>query len=482
MATENLRGSFEGAGQGRRFKSFTASSSGPNRSVQFNMNTLRNRVRDFYRNEPWITKAVKSYKANLIGTGIRPICQVDDEVFHDEIMDLWEDWAEDCDVSGRMNFYMMEALTAVSLMMNGEQFFQIVYVDPTDENPMPIRLKAFEPDLVDHSYNMDPYNNGNRIVSGIELDENERPVAYHLFKEHPGENNADTTRVRIPAERIIHIFEPQRPGQVRGYPSGSAAITRIFSLSSYEDAELERKKMAAMLFAFITSKLPESAEGGEHVFGGVSNEANSAFAAELESGTAQYLEPGEDVKFNEPADVGGSYEAFMKVNLRAIAACFDVSYEQMTGDLTNVNFSSIRAGLNEMQRIYRQTQELVIIPQLCRRVWILFTKESIKNYLVEAKGYGDKPRKYFKAKWIAPGWPYVNPLQEAQANVLEVRAGLESRENVVARKGHDINHLDKQIKADNTRADEYELVFDSDARHTNKSGATQTPIDPDTEE
>ncbi|GFV79781.1 uncharacterized protein TNCV_1726061 [Trichonephila clavipes] len=36
----------------------------------------------------------------------------------------------------------------------------------------------------------------------------------------------------------------------------------------------------------------------------------------LEPGTMQLLDPGEDIKFSEPSDVGGSYEAFMREQRR----------------------------------------------------------------------------------------------------------------------------------------------------------------------
>ena len=133
-----------------------------------------------------------------------------------------------------------------------------------------------------------------------------------------------------------------------------------------------------------------------------------------------------------------------------------------------------------MQRIYRQTQALVIIPQLCRRVWRDFAREAITNFLIPAPDFAVNPRGYLKAKWIAPGWPYVNPLQEAQANIAEVRAGLNSRENVVGSKGFDINELDDQIATDNERADTLGLKFDSDARTTNKSGAVQPDVETNT--
>ena len=72
--------------------------------------------------------------------------------------------------------------------------------------------------------------------------------------------------------------------------------------------------------------------------------------AGLEPGTLQILEPGEDIKFSDPADVGGSYSEFLRTQFRAVAAAIGITYEQLTGDLTGVNYSSIRAGLLEFRR------------------------------------------------------------------------------------------------------------------------------------
>jgi capsid protein len=62
--------------------------------------------------------------------------------------------------------------------------------------------------------------------------------------------------------------------------------------------------------------------------------------AGLEPGTMQFLDPGEDVKFTSPSDVGGNYEAFMHQQLRSIAVGVGLTYEQLTSDLTEVNYSS----------------------------------------------------------------------------------------------------------------------------------------------
>jgi capsid protein len=91
-------------------------------------------------------------------------------------------------------------------------------------------------------------------------------------------------------------------------------LLKIYELDQYDDAQLVRKKTAAMFAAFITGLDPEANILGESE----SNEHGVALSA-LEPGTMQLLNPGEDIKFSEPSDVGGSYEAFMRQHLRAVA-------------------------------------------------------------------------------------------------------------------------------------------------------------------
>ena len=86
-------------------------------------------------------------------------------------------------------------------------------------------------------------------------------------------------------------------------------------LDQYDDAELVRKKTAAMFAGFVTRQSPEDALLGE----GPANGEGVALAG-LEPGTLQILKPGEDIKFSDPADVGGSYAEFLRTQFRAVAS------------------------------------------------------------------------------------------------------------------------------------------------------------------
>jgi lambda family phage portal protein len=292
-------------------------------------------------------------------------------------------------------------------------------------------------------------SNGNRLVGGIELNAQGRRIAYHLHKNYPGDLSfsGDET-VRIPAKEILHIYKPIRPGQIRGEPWLARVLLKLHELDQYDDAELVRKKTAAMFAGFVTRLDPESSMLGE----GAPNEAGQAFAG-LEPGTMQFLEPGEDVRFSQPGDVGGTYEAFMRQQLRSIAVGMGITYEQLTGDLSGVNYSSIRAGLVEFRRRIAMIQHHLMVFQLCRPVWNRWFQLAVLNNQLPLNA---DP----KVKWIPQGFDWVDPLKDIKAQVMSIQNGLKSRAEIVSELGYDVEDIDQEIAADNRRAKDLGLNFE----------------------
>jgi lambda family phage portal protein len=286
--------------------------------------------------------------------------------------------------------------------------------------------------------------------------------------------------VRIDAREVLHLFRPLRPGQIRGEPWLARALVKFNELDQYDDAELVRKKTAAMFAGFVTRQSPEDALLGE----GPADGEGVALAG-LEPGTLQILEPGEDTEFSDPADVGGSYAEFLRVQFRAVAAAMGVTYEQLTGDLSGVNYSSIRAGLLEFRRRCEMLQHSVVVHQLCRPVWAAWMKQAVLAGALQAPGFlrGGAPRRraYLQAKWIPQGWQWVDPEKEFKALLVAMRAGLMSHSEAISAFGYDAEDVDREIAADNRRADALGLVFDSDPRQGPAGGAgAQDKPQPDT--
>ena len=184
---------------------------------------------------------------------------------------------------------------------------------------------------------------------------------------------------------------------------------------------------------------------------GPADENGQAFAG-LEPGTMQFLSPGEDIKFSSPADVGGTYEAFMRQQLRAIAVGMGITYEQLTGDLSNVNYSSIRAGLVEFRRRIAEIQHHLMVFQLCRPVWNKWFEMAVLAHKLPLDVCPD-------VKWIPQGFDWVDPLKDLKAQILAIKNGLKSRAEAVSEQGYDIEDLDREIAQDQARAKKLGLNF-----------------------
>nr|CRH06038.1 Phage portal protein, lambda family [Candidatus Magnetococcus massalia] len=463
---------YEGAASGRRLGNWQPEEAGANALLFRDATLMRARSRDLIRRNAWAANAVDSLVGNLVGTGIKPQSTVEDPQVKAQIQALWLAWTKEADAHGLLGFYGLQALIARAMIEGGEVLVRLRNRDARDGLIVPLQLQVLEPEHLPASDSRD-LPNGHRVRAGIEFDKIGRRVAYHLFREHPGEQPMlfkAGDMARVPGSEVCHIFKPLRPGQLRGEPWMAQALVRLHELDQYDDAELVRKKTAALIAGFITKPDPELGVGGED---GQDPDEHGAVPVTWAPGTMQVLLPGEDVKFSDPADVGGQYGEFIRTQLRAVAVGLGLTYEQLTGDLTGVNYSSIRAGMVEFRRRMEQIQRMVLIHQFCRPVWERWMDQAVLSGALSLPDYAKRRREYQAVKWIPQGWQWVDPQKEFNAVIWAIRAGLLSRSEAVSTYGLDIEEIDREIAADNQRADDLGLVFDSDARRTSRSGVSR---------
>ena len=467
-ATGKTTPTYDGVGGGRRALSWSVGNPGAVAAMLFNQNELRAKSRDLVRRNAWANSALESYVANAIGTGIKPQSMLTDALQREAVQALWRNWTVEADAAGLTDFYGLQAMACRAMLEGGEALIRLRYRRPEDGLSVALQIQVLEPEHLPVQMNLQS-DNGNLIRAGIEFDRLGRRVAYHLYRSHPQDGllapmsgDGGLSTVRVDAAEIIHLFRPLRPGQIRGEPWLARALVKLNELDQYDDAELVRKKTAAMFAGFVTRLSPEDNLMGEGV-----SDSNGVALAGLEPGTMQILEPGEDIKFSQPADVGGSYSEFLRMQFRAVAAAMGVTYEQLTGDLSLVNYSSIRAGLLEFRRRVEALQHGVIVHQLCRPIWQAWMDQAVLEGSLKMPGYSlaAKRRNYQCVKWIPQGWQWVDPLKEADAMKAAIRSGLMSRSEAISANGYDAEDVDREIAADNARADGLGLVFDSDPRH-----------------
>jgi len=113
----------------------------------------------------------------------------------------------------------------------------------------------------------------------------------------------------------------------------ASVLLKMRDLDDYEEAELVRKGIESCFSAIVTTE-----DTGVGLTEGTTD-VNGNRIESLGAGLIQYLKPGQDIQFGAPAN-GGDYGAYTRTQLRAIAAGIGITYEQLTGDLTGVNYSS----------------------------------------------------------------------------------------------------------------------------------------------
>jgi lambda family phage portal protein len=462
---------FSGASNGRRTRDWNPSDAGPNTTVTSALSTLRRRSRHLARNDPYGGSAINKLVSSIIGTGIRPQSRAPDADLAARIDRLWEDWVEETDTAGILDFYAQQALAVRSVCEGGECFVRLRTRRPEDGLTVPLQIQILESELVDAHYNQDLGARGH-IRAGIQFDPIGRRVGYWMFGAHPSDNEfastTDMTRRFVPADEVIHLYRPHRPGQIRGVPVLSGAILRLWGLDKFDDATLMRQEIASSFAGFVTRQPDEEGPDGANPLTGQApddTDGDDVPMVGLEAGTMQELQPGEDVKFSSPPDAGNTYPEFMRQQLLAVSARVGVPYEVLTGDMSNVNDRTLRGILLEFRRQVEQDQQQIGIHQFCRPIRRKFIDLAVLSGALDVSNYRRRRREVARTRWIPQGWKHIHPLQDVQADKEEVRAGFASRTQKVRERGGEAEAVDAENRQDNERAERNGLAYTSDGRY-----------------
>lgn len=447
-AFEMLR-DYEAAKSGRRTANWKATGSSANTEVYGAYTRLRDRSRELVRNNPYAKRAISAIVANMVGTGIQ--CAVKGQPGA-----VWKAWTREADFYGLLDLYGIEALSARSWQESGECLLvrQRVGMSEAGASGVPLKIKVLEADYIDPT-RIGPTPDGNLMVGGVEIDPQGRRVAYWLYQQHPGDSlifRLNLRSVRVPAADVIHLFEMERPGQLRGVPKLSASIMRLRDLDDYQEAMLVKKKIEACFAAFVKTD-----EGNARTIGSSSTteepdeNGNTRRIEAFSPGMIEYLKQGEDVVFGQPSSVAGE-TGYTTEQLHAIAIGAGVTYEQLTGDLSLVNFSSMRAGRQEFKALVEQMRWLTFIPMVCERIWGWFEEAAFQAGRVRTQGY--------MHAWTPPRWEYVNPLDDVKTDKEELAGGLSSLSAKIRARGDDPDEVFDEIAAERKRLKELGITVD----------------------
>jgi len=456
-ALRTILGHYEGASVGRRTKHWRAPATGPNTAIEYSLPTLRARSRDLARNHWAASRGIAVLAHNSVGTGIIPTSNSPEiEAILKEFCDRTA-----CDAMGRSTLYGLQALVLRTVVESGECLVLRERIGAVEMRrsglKIPLKLRVLEPDFLD-TFVDGPMPGGNFAIQGVEFDANGRRVAYHMYTEHPGEaaRFLSVQSQRYPAADVAHVFRSMRPGQARGVPWLAPVMIRLKDYDEYESAQLMRQKIAAAFSVFVRTARGEPPD-----------DAGEAF--QLRPGMVRWLEPGEDVSFANPPGVTG-YADYARVNLRAVAAGLGVTYEALTADYSQVNYSSARMAHLEMMANINDLRNNMLIPQFCH---------PVEAWIKEACELVGIPAEASVWEWTAPRREMLDPSKEVNAMVTAIRAGLTSRQDEIRKLGRDAADVLREIAEDNAVADELGLILDSDPRKVSQQGQAQAEAPPD---
>lgn len=460
VALDNLSLRYEGARISRRTQGWLPQDATPQVILDADLPMLRARSRDLVRNNPYASAGVDIAVSYQVGTGIVPQSQTGDTTLDATANALWEAWSAHADGAGRLNIYGLQGQAARSRIEAGEVLVMLRPMAAAEARrigtPVPLSVHVMEADHLDALPGIGARDDD--VIQGVRVDRWGRPEAYRIRTEHPGGNLASWDTVEIPARYMLHLFRQDRPGQIRGVPDFAPVMTRLRMLDEYEDAALAQQIVQACVAAFVTT---EAADNEGPLEGGDENRRRKISPAMIER-----LSPGESVDFLTPSG-NSPFAEFSRHQLRAIATGLGMTYDLITGDLSQANYSSLRAGRLAVKRRLEHLQWNLLIPRMCQPIWDAFVES--------AQRVGALPMRAgpWKVEWAPPRFEMVDPLKDTLAIQAQLRLGLITWGQAVAEMGWDPARQAAEIERWNADHDDRGLILDGDSRRTAKAGGAQ---------
>ena len=453
------------------------SQTSPDQNWKQGIRTVRNRVRDVIDNNNYAANAIRYSTNQIVGQGVRMQAQVLkqrggklDIRMNEAIENKWSQWGrrDSCDIKGILCFSELERLAIRSMIESGECFV-IVHKKAYGRSTIPFSLEVVEADMLDENYQGIKKNNKNSWRLGIELTPEGRPVNYAFLSKHPGESNfsAPTGKkqhIIIPAKNVFHLFVPLRPSQNRGVPWLTTAITHLHQLDGFIESQTIRARASSALMGFITTPDGELDAGGEIY----ANERVTSF----QPGTFKYLNAGESVSIPNMDAPNGEFEPFLRAMLRSTASGLGCSYEAISSDYSQSNYSSSRLSLLQDRDHWRTIQQM-LKQNFYQPLYEAWLEMAVLSENLQLPLYSSEPERYEKIKWVCRGYSYVDPQREIAAQVQAVRSGFKTLSDCIGENGGDIDELLVQRASELARFDEMNIILDTDPSAVNKSGGSQ---------
>lgn len=409
----NVKRKYELADKGRRGGWFNKTSAA--QEVSAGHLDAASAAQDLCRNNPIALRAKRVWAASAVGAGVKL------EISHvqgrssaknaTKLNEIWDDWAEStyCDFEGHHDLYGLQHLWMNTIVESGGVFIR---KHVNNALAMPLQLQTFEQDKLDNAKDVASSEDGTIVIDGIQFKNGQR-TGYWLKTEPTNTNKGSIPESKFyKVDDILHIYLKDRAGQHLGISWFTSVGNTMKNYDTYQDAKLVQQQVAAC-FALIV----EGAQSATDVNG--KGQGTASMPDEIEPGMVEYVENGMVPHTITPprADNSAAFDIGLK---RDMAIGMGLTYEQLTGDYSLVNFASGRMGKTEFHSQLDTVQHLMLKPQL-KNIFNWFGDiNRIKAALKQGGAKGDK----FKLDWTFPVRAAVSPKEEFEVLMAKVRHGM----------------------------------------------------------
>lgn len=458
------------------------------------------RSNDIVRNDAFAQSGVQLHKDNIVGAQYRlnakprlRVLGLDDtweDEFAEEVEEKFTNWAESFnnwpDASRRNTLTSMVRLAVGTYLVGGEVLATAEWMRETDR-AYRTAIQMIANDRLsnpgDQGYDME------RTRGGVRLSASGAPIGYYIRQASPGgmfdwNRSMKWSYIRarngIGRPQVIHILEQQRPSQTRGVSQFAAALREMRITKRFRDITLQNAVVNASFAAAIESELPpaqafESIGGGDvgssvvqyaqQFLGAIAAYGNNARNMQIDGVKIPHLMPGTKLNMMPMGKPGGIGSEFEQSLLRYLAADLGVSYEQLSRDYSETNYSSARAGMVETWK-YMQSRKKMVADRFAGMIYRLWFEEAVNKGDIESMNARSVPNMYeglnmeafTNAQWIGAGRGQIDELKETQAAILRIKNRLSTYEQEIARMGDDYRPIFRQIAREQGEMEELEIM------------------------
>jgi lambda family phage portal protein len=477
---------YAAAGGGRLSLDWSGGTSSADAEISTSLSALRNRSRQLCRDNAYARRAREIVVSNVVHCGIGLQAGVAStrgrlmQRINDDIEMAWREWGEagTCHTGGALAMPEFMRVAIAQVFEAGEVFIRM-HRRPFGGGRVPLALELVESERLAESWT--PVSQARGIVRlGIEVDEWQRPVAYYVRGRHPGDvrtSPEETERLeRVPAADMIHLRLIHRWPQTRGEPWLHATARRLRDMDGYAEAEIVAARASASYMGFIRS--PETPVPD------VVDEQQRQI--EFQPGMIEHLAPGEEFVGWNPSRPNNAMDPFFRLMLREVAAGLGVSYESLSRDYSQSNYSSSRLALLDDRDLWRMLQGWFIRQFLepLYREWLQLAVLGGAVPSIRPDEFLVNPRKFREHRWKPRGWSWVDPTKEVDAYTQAVKSGFLTVSDVVAATagGADIEDVLQARRRELDMMAELDLAFETSATPAQPTDAPTAQPGPEPED